>query len=127
MTHRALSFALALALLPALALAQDTPTERDAARDVLKKMDALEKSLDVPGLVARLTAPNAERDKVIARVKELMDKELLALSDDIATHPEIGFEEKRSVSKLTDYLRQHNFSVETGSGGLSTAFVAKFR
>ena len=49
------------------------------------------------------------------------------MADDIATHPEIGFEEKRSVSRLTDYLRQHNFSVETGSGGLSTAFVAKFR
>ena len=108
-------------------LAQDTPTERDAARDVLKKMSALEQSLDVPGLVSRLTGPSAERDRVVARTKELMDKELLALADDIATHPEIGFEEKRSVSKLTDYLRQHNFSVETGSAGLSTAFVAKFK
>jgi amidohydrolase len=56
-----------------------------------------------------------------------MDKELLTLADDIATHPEIGFEEKRSVSKLTDYLRQHNFSIETGTANLSTAFVAKFR
>src|SRR5579862_6362765 len=127
MTHRALSFALALALLPAAALAQDTPTERDAARDVLKKMAALEQSLDVSGMVSKLTMPNAERDKVVARAKELMDKELLTMADDIATHPEIGFEEKRSVAKLTDFLRQHNFSVETGSGGLSTAFVAKFR
>src|SRR5262249_3736693 len=109
------------------ALAQDTPTEKEAARDVLKKMTALEQSLDVPGIVARLTGPNAERDKVVARAKELLDKELLALADDIATHPEIGFEEKRSVSKLTDYLRQHNFSIETGSGGLSTACVAKVR
>jgi amidohydrolase len=108
-------------------LAQDTPTEREAARDVLKKMAALEQSLDVPGLVSRLTGPNADRDRVVARAKELMAKELLPLADDIATHPEIGFEEKRSVSKLTDYLRQHNFSVETGSAGLSTAFVAKFR
>src|ERR1051326_7271559 len=116
-----------LALLPVPVFAQDTQTEKEAARDVLKKMSALEQSLDVPGLVARLTAPNAERDRIVARVKELMDKELLAMADDIATHPEIGFEEKRSVSKLTDYLRQHNFSVETGSGGLSTAFVAKFR
>src|SRR5262249_6490707 len=109
------------------ALAQDTPTEKEAARDVLKKMTALEQALDVPAMVARLTGPNAERDKVVARAKELLDKELLALADDIATHPEIGFEEKRSVSKLTDYLRQHNFSIETGSGGLATAFVAKFR
>jgi amidohydrolase len=121
-------FAVLIALvLPAVALAQDTPTEKEAARDVLKKMAALEQSLDVPAIAVRLTGPNAERDQVIARAKELMDQELLALADDIATHPEIGFEEKRSVSKLTDYLRQHNFSVETGSGGLSTAFVAKFR
>jgi len=109
------------------ALAQDTPTEKDAARDVLRKMAALEQSLDIPAIVSRLTAPNADRDQVVARARELMDKELLALADDIATHPEIGFEEKRSIGKLTDYLRQHNFSVETGSGGLSTAFVAKFR
>ncbi|MBI3493789.1 MAG: peptidase dimerization domain-containing protein [Acidobacteria bacterium] len=112
---------------PAVAPAQDTPTEREAAREVLKKMDALEKSLDVPALVARLAGPNAARDQVVARAKQLMDTELLALADDIATHPEIGFEEKRSVQKLTDYLRKHDFSVELGTGGLSTAFIAKFR
>jgi len=117
----------ALALFAPPAHAQETPTERDAARDVLKKMAALEQSLDVPAFVARVAAPNADRDQVVARVKELMDKELLAIADDIATHPEIGFEERRSVSKLTDYLRQHDFSIETGSGGLATAFVAKYR
>lgn len=79
--------------------AQETPTERAAASEVLKKMAALEQSLDVPAIVAKLTAPNADRDQVVARAKELMDKELLALADDIATHPEIGFEEKRSVGK----------------------------
>ncbi len=114
-------------LAPVSLFAQDTPTEREAAREVLKKMAALEQSLEVPALVTRLTGPNAARDQVVARAKELMDKELLALADDIATHPEIGFEEKRSVSKLTDYLRQHNISIETGTAGLSTAFVAKFR
>ena len=124
--NQPLALLLALAV-PVTLFAQDSQTEKEAARDVLKKMAALEQSLDVPALVSRLTGPNAERAQVVARVKELMDKELLALADDIATHPEIGFEEKRSVSKLTDYLRQHNFSIETGSGGLSTAFVAKFR
>jgi len=127
MIRFALALVLCVVVMPLAAAGQDTPTEKEAARDVLKKMAALEQSLDVPGIVARLTAPNAERDQVVARVKELMDKDLLALADDIATHPEIGFEEKRSVSKLTDYLRQHNFSIETGSGGLSTAFVAKFK
>src|SRR5262245_50604559 len=107
--------------------AQDTPTERDAARDVLKKMAALEQSLDVPALVARLTGANDARDRVVARARELMDKELLAMSDDIATHPEIGFDEKRSVQKLTDYLKQHDFDVQTGVGGLPTAFVARYK
>jgi len=116
-----------LLITPLPLLAQDTPTEKEAARDVLKKMATLEQSLDVPALVTRLTGANAARDQVVARAKELMDKELLTLADDIATHPEIGFEEKRSVSKLTDYLRQHNFSIETGTAGLSTAFVAKFK
>ena len=90
-------------------------------------MAALEQSLDVPAIVARLTTPNADRDQVVARARELMDKELLALADDIATHPEIGFEEKRSVRKLVEYLQKHDFSVETGSAGLTTAFVAKYR
>src|ERR1044071_9899202 len=109
------------------ASAQETPTEREAARDVLKKMAALEQSIDVPSFVARVNVPNADRDQVVARVKELMDKELLAMADDIATHPEIGFEERRSIGKLTDWLRQHDFSIETGSGGLATGVVPKFR
>src|SRR5439155_26944396 len=86
--------------IPLSLLAQETDTEKQAAREVLAKMAALEQSLDVPAIVARLTGPNAARDQVVARVKELMDKELLAMADDIATHPEIGFEEKRSVSKI---------------------------
>ena len=88
-------------------------------------MSALEQSLDVPGLVARLTGANDARDRVVARAKELMAKELLTMSDDIATHPEVGFEEKRSVQVLTDYLRQHDFERRDGVAGLPTAFVAK--
>ena len=108
-------------------MAQETPTEREAAREVLRKMAALEKSLDVPGIVARLTAPNAAREQVVARARELMDKELLALADDITRHPEIGFVEKRSVQKLTEYLRQHDFDVKIGVPGLDTAFVARYK
>ena len=48
--------------------AQETPTEREAARDVLKKMAELEKSVDVPGWVARLSAPNPARDQVTAQL-----------------------------------------------------------
>jgi amidohydrolase len=123
MIHR--SVLILFVLSAASVLAQETETERSAAREVLKKMSALEQSLDVPGWVSKLTAPDPERDRVVARATELMDKELLALADDIATHPEIGFEEKRSVQKLADYLRQHDFTVQTGVAGLETAFVAR--
>jgi amidohydrolase len=110
------------------ARAQETETEKQAARDVLRKMAALEQSVDVPGWVNKLAGTgNPARDRVVARAKELMDKELLAMADDIATHPEIGFEETRSVQKLTDYLKQHDFDVQMGVAGLKTAFVAKYR
>ncbi len=117
-----------LAALAAAALfAQDTPTEREAARDVIKKMDTLEKSLDVPGMVNRLAAPNTARDQVVARAKQLMDTELLAMCDDITRHPEIGFKEVRSVEVLTTYLRKHNFEVTMGVANLPTAFVAHWK
>ena len=90
-------------------------------------MAALEQSLDVAGWVARLTAANPARDDVVARAKALMDQELLALADDIATHPEIGFQEKRSVQKLADALKRHEFDVKIGVAGLDTAFVATYR
>jgi amidohydrolase len=120
---RSLPFAL---LLPVAAVAQETPTERESARSVVRKLDSLEKSLDLNALVAKLTGPNAARDEVVARAKQLMDTELLALGDDITKHPEIGFEEKRSVQLLTDYLKKHDFTVQMGTPNLSTAFVAKY-
>ena len=89
-------------------------------------MAALEQSLDVPGWVTKLTAANPARDQVAARAKELMDKELLAMGDDITKHPEIGFVEYESIKKLTDYLKAHDFTVEMGVGGLKTAFVARY-
>jgi amidohydrolase len=113
--------------LPAALLAQETPTERDAARDVLQKMAALEKTADAAGWVTKLTAPNPARDQVTARAKELMDTELLAMSDDITRHPEIGFKEERSIKILIDYLKKHGFEVTTGSGGLATGFVGRYK
>jgi amidohydrolase len=113
-------------VVPAVGIAQETPTERDAARSVVRKLDSLERSLDVNALVARLTASNPARDAVAARAKALMDSELLALGDDITRHPEIGFEETRSVQLLADYLRKHDFDVQMGVGELKTAFVARY-
>jgi amidohydrolase len=109
------------------ARAQETPTEREAAKDVLQKMGALEKSIDVPALVSSLRAPNAKREAVATRAKALLDSELLALSDDICTHPEVGYKETRSAQKLTETLKAHGFSVEMGGGGFATAFTARYK
>src|SRR5256886_15068621 len=88
-------------------------------------MSELERSLALPQLVARLTgARDARRDAVIARAKDLMDRELLAMADDITRHPETGWKEERSVKILTDYLTAHGFDVEPGVAGLHTAFGA---
>src|SRR3984957_4796936 len=114
-------------LLLAATLVQDTPTEREAAHDVIRKMGDLEKSLDVPSLVTRLTAANAVREQAAGRARELMEKELLALADDITKHPEIGFQETRSVEKLTAYLKQHGFEITPGVADLKTAFVARYK
>jgi len=107
-------------------LAQETPTEREAAREVVRKLNTLEQSLDIPAAVAKLTGPDAERDRVAGRAKELMETGLLALADDITRHPEIGFEERRSIGKLIEVLRQHGFEVKTDVAGFETAFVARF-
>jgi amidohydrolase len=113
--------------LAASALGQETPTEREAARGVLRKMAALEQSLDLEKLTARVTAANPERDVVIARVKELMASELLAMGDELTRDPEIGFQEARAVKRLTAYLAQHGFEVETGVADLKTAFTARYK
>src|SRR2546426_678970 len=113
-------FAIALLAPVVVGAAQETPTERESARDVVRRLDSLERSLDLQALVAKLTGPNAARDQL------LMDTELLGLGDDITKHSEIGFEEKRSVKVLTDYLRAHDFTVQMGTPGLPTAFVAHY-
>src|SRR5881397_714302 len=118
----------ALLVATRITTAQETATEQVAAADVIRRMSELERSLALPQLVARLTgARDARRDAVIARAKDLMDRELLAMADDITRHPETGWKEERSVKILTDYLTAHGFDVEPGVAGLKTAFVARYR
>jgi len=125
--RRLLLAAAGLALIAHTAVrAQETPTEREAARAVVQKQMELVRSLDVAALVTRLTGPNAARDAVAARAKQLMDAELIALGDDITRHPEVGFVETRSVALLTEYLKKHDFDVTMGVGELKTAFVARY-
>ena len=54
---------LVLLAVPGALLAQETETEKQAAREVLDKMAALEQSLDVPALV--VAADRTERRRAI--------------------------------------------------------------
>jgi amidohydrolase len=126
MARATLAAAALVALAATRTYGQETPTEREAARSVVQKQMDLERSLNIDALVARLAGPNAARDAVAARAKQLMDTELTALGDDITRHPEIGFVETRSVQLLTDYLKKHDFDVTMGVGELKTAFVARY-
>ena len=118
---------MALMLVARWSAAQETPTEREAARDVVKEINALGGSLGVPAMVAKLTSADQGRDDVLARVKQLMQTELLPMSDWITQHPEIGFQETQAVAKLTAYLRAHDFDVTMPVAGLATAFLAKYK
>ena len=53
--------------------------------------------------------------------------ELCGLSDDIFDHPECGGEERYAVERLTTFLRDQGFTVETGIAGLATAFLAVYQ
>src|SRR6266704_97243 len=77
--------------------------------------------------VAPAAARDPRRDAVLARARALMERELLGMADDITRHPEVGHKEERSVQILTDYLRAHDFDVQTGVAGLKTAFVARYK
>ncbi|HEY6937948.1 MAG TPA: peptidase dimerization domain-containing protein [Terriglobales bacterium] len=114
-------------LLAGVVVAQETETEREAGRDVVRQIHELDQSLNVPQMVSRLTATDKGRDQVIARVKQLLDTELMPMSDWVTQHPEIGFQETQAVEKLTAYLQAHDFDVTKGVAGLPTAFVAKYR
>lgn len=52
---------------------------------------------------------------------------LTAMADSIFDDPELGFQEFHAQKKLTDYLTQNGFQVETGTGGVETAFRSEFR
>jgi amidohydrolase len=125
--HRMLTGSLLTVLLACPVFAQETPTERQAARDVITKLNSLEQSLDLNGLVTKLTAPDKERDKVVARAKQLMDTKMIALGDQITRDPEIGFKEDRAVQVLTQTLKQYGFEPEIGIAELRTAFIAKYK
>ncbi|HEV8196286.1 MAG TPA: peptidase dimerization domain-containing protein [Gemmatimonadales bacterium] len=131
MFHSVPRSALALAAGATVALAplaaQTTPTERAAAGAVLKSIDSLQTALAPMGLGGRLvSAKDPERDRLLARTGAIWDSDMQGLSDWIGRNPEVGWKEFRAVDTLVKVLRKNGFTVDTGSAGLPTAFVARW-
>jgi amidohydrolase len=107
--------------------AQTTPTERAAAAEILRQIDALEARL-APTERARAMAAtdDAERDRILARVEALWSAGLRDLSDHIGLNPEVGWREYETVDTLTAVLDALGFVVEGGQAGLETAFVGRW-
>lgn len=108
-------------------VAQTTATERAAAADVLKEIDALQARLAPATLAARLvTTKNPDREAVMTRAAALWDEQMAGLSDWIGRNPEVGWKEFKAVDTLTTILRTNGFTVDSGVAGLRTAFVARW-
>ncbi len=60
----------------------------------------------------------------IAESVDALGDELAALSARIHAHPELAFEERRACGWIGEFLAEHGFQVETGVGGVETAFRA---
>jgi len=127
-TRRALSASLLLLPLlciPAFVSGQSTDTERAAARDVVRQIDALQERLDPTGMAQRLAGrSDAMRDALVERTAELWHAEMQDLSDFIGMNPELPWEEHLAVDTLTAVLRDRGWEIEIGVADLETAFVA---
>ena len=107
--------------------AQTTPTERAAAGPVLQQIDALQARLQ-PTTVAQqmVSRSDGQRERILSRVEQIWRADMVKLSDWIGRNPEVGWQEHKAVDTLTRVLKKHGFSVEKGSAGLETAFVASW-
>jgi hypothetical protein len=109
------------------AVAQTTPTERAAAADVLKSIDALEARIQPAQLAVRIVGRNdAARARILERVDEIWASSMRSLSDHIGRNPEVGWQEHAAVDTLTKVLRGLGFDEQTGVAGLDVAFVASW-
>src|SRR2546427_12889067 len=71
---------------PAVICAQETPTEREAAKDVLQRMAALENAIDVPRLVKTMTSPDPSRGAVASCATAVLAVVAPAARVDSVTH-----------------------------------------
>ena len=110
-----------------VASAQTTDTERQAAGDVLRQIEALQDEIQPTQLGERMARKSdPDRDRIMARVEEIWNSEMQDLSDWIGRHPEVGWEEEQAVDTLTEVLESYGFAIEKGVADLETAFIASW-
>ncbi|WP_299033881.1 amidohydrolase [uncultured Pseudokineococcus sp.] len=65
--------------------------------------------------------------RAVVEAVEALGPRLVALSHDLAEHPETAFEEHRSAGVVADLATEHGLDVERGAHGLPTALRADVR
>lgn len=66
------------------------------------------------------------KEKIYQEIDNIKS-ELLNLSKNIHENPELCFKEHKSSKFIKDLLKKHNFEIEENSGGIETAFKARFK
>jgi len=65
------------------------------------------------------------KNEIIAAV-DAIKKELIILSHNIHSNPELGFNEYKACKWLTDFLKENGFDIKISVASMETAFVAQF-
>ena len=71
------------------------------------------------------TAPAVQRQQVLESVAA-QQSNLIRLSENLHTNPELGWQEHRAAGWTAEYLSRHGFEVESGYLGFPTAIRAVF-
>ena len=106
------------------------PTEPSAAylnatQEVIDERVAAAAEEEIPRVPQHYRDHDELWERIDKRVEELRDQ-LQFIIEDLHAHPELAFEEYRSMGVLADVVERHGFEVKRGAYGLETAFRARW-
>ena len=99
------------------------PVDPFVLQQLDRETEARARTLQAPTSTAA-GAP-AEVVTELASLVAGLEEELLAASHDLAAHPEVGFEERRTAAALADLVEAHGIEVTRSAYGLETALRAQ--
>lgn len=80
----------------------------------------------VASLLGQSVKKYGKDKEAVIHLIELMQDELIEISDTIWQYAEIGLEEYKSSKLLADFAEKNGFKVERGISGMPTAFIATY-